>query len=239
MTIEPRVPQKVESLKFEQMTFGYDPSRPIFANLELEIPTGRNVFVTGTEGSGMSSMLKLLAVMVQPQSGAYRINGQDTTEMSFEEFLPYRLRIGYTFDYGGLFANRTLRENLLLPLAYHKLCSHEEAESRVEAMAQRFGFTNQLGQRPAEVSGGLRKLVGVLRAFAFEPEMLVMDDPFSGVGAESARKLISLVGERREKGELKHVFLTSREDSWPHQLACDELFIDRGTIRFSERKVAA
>src|SRR5690606_33550704 len=122
-----------------------------------EIPLGKNIFVTGKPGGGQSTLLKLIAVLVQPQSGSFFINDHDTTEMSFEEFLPIRLKIGYSFDYGGLFANRTLRENLMLPLLYHKICSESEAAERAQAFAEEFFFSSQEHQRPAMVSGGLRK----------------------------------------------------------------------------------
>jgi phospholipid/cholesterol/gamma-HCH transport system ATP-binding protein len=118
----------IEKLAFENATFGYSPDRPIFSNLSFELPLDRNVLITGPAGNGQSTFLKLLAVLRLPQSGSFLINGADTTQMSFEEFLPLRMQIGYTFDYGGLFANRTLMDNMMLPLLYHKICEPEVAE---------------------------------------------------------------------------------------------------------------
>lgn len=227
-------------LRFENASFSYEAgAQPIFDDITCELPLGKNVFVTGPSGSGQSTFLKLLAVLIQPQSGRYFINDFDTTEMSFEEFLPIRLKIGYSFDLGGLIANRTLRENLILPLLYHKICTEEEAIERARKLAEHFSFTRQEHTRPAMVSGGLRKLICILRAFIHNPEMVILDDPFTGIGADVARKIVRMIQERREADELKHVFLVSRDESWARELNCETLLISRSVIRFQEERAAS
>lgn len=230
---------QIESIRFQDVTYAYDPTlAPVFEKMSFDMPVTSPIFITGSGGSGLSTLLKLLAVLIQPQSGHYFINGQDTTEMSFEEFLPMRMQIGYSFDFGGLFANRTLHDNLTLPLLYHKICTPEEADAQARAWAVEFGFERQALQRPALVSGGLRKLICVLRAFIMNPQMVVMDDPFTGIGMDSSRKLVRMIQERREVGALKHVFLTSRDEVWPHWLGCDSIFVEGGKVRVEERKAA-
>jgi len=227
-------------LRFENACFAYEAgSQPIFDDLTCDLPLGKNIFVAGQSGSGQSTFLKLLAVLVQPQSGHYYINDLDTTEMSFEEFLPIRLKIGYSFDFGGLIANRTLQENLILPLLYHKICAEEEAIERARKLAEHFSFVRQEHKRPAMVSGGLRKLICVLRAFILNPEMVVLDDPFTGVGADISRKIVRMIQERREAGDLKHVFLVSREETWVRELNCETLLISRNAVRYQEERAAS
>lgn len=225
MTVNPS--PGIESLKFDGATFSYEGApKPVFKDVSIDLPLGKNIWVTGQAGHGQSTFLKLMAAIVQPQSGRYLINDCDTTEMSFEEFLPFRKKIGYTFDLGGLFANRTLLDNLTLPLLYHKISSRDEAEAEARAIAERFRFAGHLGHRPASVSGGLRKLVCVLRAFILRPELMVMDDPFTGVDAESVRTLLKLIEERRTSGELRHIFFTSRDELWPERMGYEALIID-------------
>ncbi len=227
-------------LRFESMSFVYETGGPlVFEDFTADLPLGKNVFVTGSAGSGQSTLLKILAVLVQPQSGRYYINEFNTTEMSLEEFLPIRLKIGYSFDLGGLMVNRTLRENLMLPLLYHKICGDEEAAERARKLAEEFGFKGQLDMRPAMVSGGLRKLITVLRAFILRPEMAILDDPFTGIGIDAARKVVRLIHERRETGELKHVFLTSRDGSWIRELDCVTLAVGRHSIELQEERAAS
>lgn len=227
----------IDELKLENVGFAYEGSQAVFTDLTLDVPMGKNILVTGSAGSGHSTLLKILVALVQPQTGHYYINGHDTTQMSFEEFLPFRRKIGYTFDYGGLFANRTLIDNLTLPLLYHKICAFDEAYAQARQMIEHFGFTRQAVQRPAAVSGGLRKLVCLLRTFILKPEMLVMDDPFTGVDPESARKVIAMIQQKREAGELRHVFFTSRDEVWSERLGFEALYIENGKSR-SEGKAA-
>lgn len=229
---------EISSLALDNLTFGYEPGRNVFESLSFEMPMNGNIFITGQLGSGASTLLKLLSVLVQPQSGSVKVNGINTSEMSFDEFLPIRKTIGYTFDLGGLLSNRTLSENLKLPLLYHKLCSEEEAEKRVMDIMSEFSLLADMEKRPGAVGGGVRKLACVLRAFVIDPQMIVMDDPFTGLGMENSRKLVRLVQERREKGTLKHVFLTSRDEVWPHWIGCDALYVEAGQLRFEQRKAA-
>lgn len=238
--VQPQLPAvSIETVRFDKITFAYDGDRPVFQDVDFDVPMNRDIFVTGAGGGGQSTFLKLLAVLIQPTGGNVLINGQSTGDMSFEEFLPFRTKMGYSFDFGGLFANRTLHDNLILPLLYHKVCSPEEADDQARKLAAEFGFERQAQHRPAMVSGGLRKLICVLRAFSMRPQMMVMDDPFTGIGMDASRKVVRMVQERREAGELRHVFLSSRDEVWPHWIGCDSLFVDQGKIRFEERKAAA
>ena len=228
-------------MKFDFACFGYEPGRPVFESMTIDLPVGQNVFVSGPPLTGKSTFLRMLAVLVQPEAGKFFVNGVDTSQMSFEEFLPYRLGIGYSFDMSGLFSNRFLIDNLTLASLYHKYCPREEAEARARALAEDFGFTKLLGHRPAAVPGGLRKLVSVLRAFMTSPEMLVLDDPFTGLDGDACAKLIKLIETRREMGEIKHLFMTARHPAIPAQLKCVDIVIDHGTARFegeSKWKVA-
>jgi phospholipid/cholesterol/gamma-HCH transport system ATP-binding protein len=224
----------IETLRFENVTFGYSATRPVFDKLNFDFPVGKIVMVDGAPGSGQSTFLKLLAVLMQPNSGSYFVNDLDTSQMSFEQFLPLRRLMSYTFDHGGVFANRTLLDNLTLPLLYHKICSVEEAVAEATALSKEFGFFRQIDDRPAAVSGGLRKLICTLRSFMQKPQMLVMDDPFTGLDGESVKKLIALIQSRRESGMLKQVFLTSRDETWAKKLEHDTLILNHGKIEFHE-----
>lgn len=218
----------VTSIEFKDVTFGYPDAPPTFEKLSVSLPTDKNILIDGEVGQGTSTLLKLLAVVHQPQSGSLLINGHDTSNMSFEEFLPLRMKIGYTFDYGGLFANRSLLDNMTLPLLYHKTCSFEEARQRGIELANHFNFYNKLVEKPASVTGGLRKLVSVLRTLLMNPEMLVMDDPFMGVDPRNVGLLIRMLRERRERGEIRHLFLTSRDRTWARHLDCETLILKDG-----------
>ena len=225
----------INSVELKNVTFSYkDAEKPTFENMSMTVPLGENILITGSVGEGTSTFLKLLAVVHQPQEGSVLINGHDTSQMTFEEFLPLRSKVGYTFDYGGLFANRSLLDNLTLPLLYHKVFSFEESRQRGIDLATHFGFYNKLSERPASVTGGLRKLVSVLRTLLMNPEMLVMDDPFMGVDPENVARLIKILNHRRETGEIRHLFLTSRDRNWPKQLGCRNVILHDGRFIYPD-----
>lgn len=231
----------IESMTLEKVSFSYEGSQSLFVDFSLDVPVNKIIRLVGQAGGGQSTLLKLLAVLLRPTSGRYLMNGSDTTEMSFEEFLPFRKKIGFTFDYGGLFANRTLRENISLPLMYHKIYPREEIDEKVNRYISEFRFSTQADLRPASVSGGLRKLVCLLRALIAEPEMLVMDDPFTGLDVESAHRIIEQIQNRRSQGGLKHVFFSSRDEVYPKRLGYESLCIGEGGVVDAENgeRVAA
>jgi ABC-type multidrug transport system ATPase subunit len=125
-----------------------------------------------------------------------------------------------------------LIDNLTLGSLYHKYCSREEAEEKARKLAEEFGFTKLLGHRPAAVPAGLRKIISVVRAFMMDPEMLVLDDPFTGLDHDAAQRVIDMIQRKRENGELKHLFLTARHPAIPAQLKCENLVIEHGVARF-------
>jgi ABC-type transporter Mla maintaining outer membrane lipid asymmetry ATPase subunit MlaF len=216
----------ITSIRFENVGFAYEGSAALFSEFNAELPVGKNIIISGPAGNGQSTFLKMLVLLLQPQTGKFLINEQNTTDMSFEEFQPMRSKIGYTFDLGGLFSNRTLLDNLTLPLLYHKIYTPENAVLAATEIAERFRFSRVLGLRPASVSGGLRKTVCVLRAMLLKPELLVMDDPFTGMDSVSSRELITMISELRSEGIIKHIFMTSREEHWVKQMGCEKLILE-------------
>lgn len=205
---------KIESLKFEGITFSHEGHGYILKNTDFEFPTGEIILFKADEGSGKSSLLQIMAALQTPQSGKYLINEENIFDMSFEEFLPYRLQIGYSFDYGGLISNKTILDNLTLPLLYHKLTSPKEAKVRVEEMLKRFDIAKFANERPAHVPGRVRKLACLLRAFVTQPQIILMDDPSVGIGQEAAGRFADFIHEMRDQGFATHIFMSSYDDSF-------------------------
>jgi phospholipid/cholesterol/gamma-HCH transport system ATP-binding protein len=230
--------KQIESLSFERMSFGYERRKELLHDISLQIPLGKAWHVEGPSGHGQATFLRVLGGLSTPTSGAMLINGENVTEMSFDEFLPYRLDLGYTFQSGGLLSNRTLAENMLLPHLYHKLCSPEEAEAKIRAYAERFGFANMVDQRPAFVSAGLRKLVSVLRTLMFEPSFLVMDDPFSGFDQQTAQALVRYLREIWEDGFVKTMVFTTADNTYVSEFEASILRVENGKAYLDEKAAA-
>ncbi len=205
---------KIDSLKFEKVTFAHDGHKPILQNVDFEFPYQEMVRIESAEGAGKSTLLQILAGLQIPQSGKYLINGENVLEMSFEEFLPYRIRVGYTFDYGGLLSNRTLFDNLMLPLLYHKIVSPEEAKERVQNIFSVFGVMDKAHERPAHVPGRIRKLTTLMRTLVLKPDLLILDDPSVGLGQESIQTFVGQIQQLRAEGFLRNVFFSSYDEKF-------------------------
>jgi len=232
---------KIESLKFENITFAHENHDPTLLQSDFEFPMDSVVWVKSSEGEGKSTILQILAGLLIPQHGKYFINNEDVADMSFEDFLPYRLKIGYSFDYGGLINNRTVFENILLPLAYHKVVPYRDAKLRVENLIQRFDIDKFKNERPAHIPGRVRKLTCLLRALVMKPQLLLMDDPSVGLGHDTAQEFVDLIHDMRSEGDLKHIFLSSYDDKFMNMFSYKVIHIDQSQIHQTtndEKKVA-
>ncbi|WP_374080084.1 cell division ATP-binding protein FtsE [Bdellovibrio bacteriovorus] len=223
---------KIESLKFEGVSFTHEGQDPIVQNVEFDFPMNEILWVKAEEGAGKSSLLQILAGLQIPQSGKYLINGENVVEMSFEEFLPYRLQIGYSFDYGGLINNRTLFDNLMLPLLYHKVVSPEEAKERVNEMFKEFSAEKFAHERPAHVPGRIRKLACLMRALVMRPQVLLLDDPSVGLGQDSVYGFVDHIHRLRKEGYFNHVFISSYDEKFMNLFAYQIIHLDEGQLYY-------
>jgi ABC-type multidrug transport system ATPase subunit len=225
---------KIESLKFEGVSFTHDGQDPIIQNVEFDFPMNQVLWVKAEEGAGKSSLLQILAGLQTPQSGKYLVNGENVVDMSFEEFLPYRLNMGYSFDYGGLISNRTVFENLTLPLSYHNLVSAKEAKDRVEDMLKTFEIAKYANERPAHIPGRVRKLTCLLRSLVMHPQMLLLDDPSVGLGQDNIHVFVDYIHSLRKQGHLNHIFITSYDEKFMSLFDYQIIHLDEGQIFFQQ-----
>lgn len=221
---------KIEKIKFENMCFAFDGTEPVLKNADFDFPSNEVCWIQSEEGQGKSTLLQLIAGLQMPQVGQYLLNDLNICDMTFEEFLPYRLKIGYSFDYGGLISNRTLRDNMILPLHYHKLLTPQEASKRVDDLIKLFDFSKASLERPAHVPGRLRKLTCLLRAIVHHPDLLVMDDPSVGLGAETSEAFLHLIQDLRKQGHLNHVMIVSYDEKFMKSLNPKIIHLDEGQL---------
>lgn len=221
---------EINDYAFERMTYAHENQGAILTNCDFTFPAGEILRIKSPEGSGKSTVLQLLAGLLLPQSGSYYINGEDIVGMSFEEFLPYRMRIGFTFDYGGLINNRSMVENLLLPLVYHKLMTFDAAKKRVEELCERFDLIRFRNDRPAHVPGRVRKLVVLLRGLITDPHILLLDDPSVGLSEKTQLELVSVLNEMRQRGLARHLIVSSYDEKFMGYLPHEVIHLDGGLL---------
>ncbi len=210
-------PISIDSVRLKNINLGYGQAS-LLEGISIDLPKGETVRIQGHTGSGKSAFLKTLAGLISPTSGEYFINDVPVHEMSFEEFLPYRLNIGYSFDLGGLLNNRTLKENLTLPLEYHNRFSPTEIKAKLAHILEIFSLGTVAERRPFAVSGSQRKACCVARALMMEPQMLILDDPSIGLGAQSVAALAEHISSEMKRGQLKFVIVSSTDSGLIYSL---------------------
>jgi phospholipid/cholesterol/gamma-HCH transport system ATP-binding protein len=180
----------------------YDvPRKRILDNITLEIPHNAIVSVMGQSGSGKTSLLKLLTGLVRPTSGEIWVDGVNIARLSEMELDQARLKIGLVFQYSALFDSLTVYENIIFSVVRHRKLKRAELDAIVRDRLAQVGLSGIQNLYPSQLSGGMRKRVGVARALAMEPPFLFYDEPTSGldpITAHATDQLILETGRRRE-----------------------------------------
>lgn len=222
--------KSITQMTLKEVSFGHE--TPVLSNVNLDLRAGKFYWVRGESGGGKSTLLKLLAGLIEPLAGEFFVNSACVNDLTFEEFLPYRLNIGYSFDLGGLINNKTLWDNMMLPLLYHKIMTFEEAESRAASLFSQFQLDRYRNERPASVPGGIRKAACVARAFVLSPKILLLDEPFTGLNIEGAQALDNVM---KNSNSEHMVFITSRSEDYVKDWTNAELHVGKDGIRVVER----
>src|SRR3954470_10340896 len=159
-------------------TFG---TRTVIDHLSFTIHRGETLVIMGGSGCGKSTLLRHIIGVMRPTSGSVKIFGEEITTMNDVQIASIRRRFGMLFQSGALLASLTVGENVALPLFQHTDLSADEIEETVLAKLQMVGLNGFNNLKPSEISGGMRKRVGLARALALDPELLFSDEPTSGL----------------------------------------------------------
>jgi phospholipid/cholesterol/gamma-HCH transport system ATP-binding protein len=155
--------------------------RVVLDDISFNVNRGDTLVIMGGSGCGKSTLLRHMIGSMQPTSGTVKLFGEDVTTMKERELERVRLRFGMLFQSGALLASQTVGENVALPLLQHTDKSIDEIEEIVKQKLQMVGLTGFEDLKPDEISGGMKKRVGLARALALDPELLFSDEPTSGL----------------------------------------------------------
>ena len=155
--------------------------RAVLDDISFHVPRGETLVIMGGSGCGKSTLLRHMIGSMKPTSGSVKLFGEDITTMKERELERVRLRFGMLFQSGALLASLTVGENVALPLLQHTDKSPDEIEEIVKHKLEMVGLTGFEELKPDEISGGMKKRVGLARALALDPELLFSDEPTSGL----------------------------------------------------------
>jgi phospholipid/cholesterol/gamma-HCH transport system ATP-binding protein len=187
------------TVRFEEVWKAFD-SHAVLHGLDLEVPRGATLTVMGGSGSGKTVLLRLTAGLIKPERGRIEVLGVDTTPLREEALLPLRRRMGFVFQGAALFDSLTVYENVAYPLREHTQLPETEIAARVHAKLALVGLHDIDDKLPAELSGGMKKRVGIARAIVLDPELVLYDEPTAGLDPTNARLITELVEGLKGQG---------------------------------------
>ncbi len=193
---EAREPRPVIEIEGVKKAFDGD---PVLRGVDLVVPKGKTVVVLGLSGCGKSTLLKHIIGLLKPDEGRILVEGADIAHASDLEIEEIRWRFGMVFQGAALLQSLTIAENVALPLVERRELPREEIDRRVNEKLALVGLSGAGGKMPAELSGGMRKRAGLARAIVHEPEILLYDEPTTGLDPIICRHVDDLIVEMREK----------------------------------------
>jgi phospholipid/cholesterol/gamma-HCH transport system ATP-binding protein len=181
----------------------------VLRDIQLEIPRGQTLAIIGESGCGKTVFLKTLIGLIRPTSGEVVFDGRDLMKLNDRQLTEQRLRFGYVFQMAALFDSLTIAENIAFPLRQNKHHSAEEVSDIVHERLVEVGLSeNVLRKKPAELSGGMRKRVGLARALAMNPEVVLYDEPTTGLDPIMSDVINELILRTRARTQVTGIVVT-------------------------------
>ena len=205
--------------------------REILSDINFSVDQGQSVAIVGKSGAGKSVLLKSLIGLIKPDEGEIVIDNQLITAMNFNQLQTIRANIGMVFQFGALFDSMSVGENISLALRKLTKLSKEEIKSRVFNSLSEVDMENTEKLMPSELSGGMKKRVGIARAIAIEPSYLFYDEPTTGLDPIMTDSINRLILKFQNTREVTSVIIT-HEMRTVYDVADRVLFLNGGKIWF-------
>ena len=184
-------------------------SQNVLNGISISVSRGETLAVLGRSGTGKSVLLRLIIGLEQPDSGSIRINDREIAGLDLDGMGEVRKKMGFLFQHAALYDSLTVQENVAFPLEHHrKEMSRAERDGRVKQLLAEVGMEGNLQKMPSDISGGMQKRVGLARALALEPEILLLDEPTAGLDPISSSEIDDLILKLQSEHQMASIVVT-------------------------------
>ena len=214
-------------IQLEEVTKRFPGGQEALSGLSLSVDTGEMVFVTGHSGAGKSTLLRLIALIERPTSGQVIVDGQNTSRVKRRKIPAYRRQIGMVFQDHKLLYDRTVFDNVALPLVIAGM-SYREAGRRVRPALEHVDLLHKEKQNPATLSAGEQQRVGIARAVVSRPKLLIADEPTGNLDPDLSIEVMRMFRRFNEVGVT--LLIASHDIALIDKLGCRRIELDAGKI---------
>lgn len=211
-------PEVVVDIEHLKKSFG---KNAVLKDLSYKLYRGENLIVLGKSGSGKSVSIKCMVGMLTQDSGTLKVFGEEVKNLDEIGLRELRIRIGFLFQSGALYDSMTVFDNLAFPLTrVLKLKDDAEIEKRVKEVLEGVGLIDAMNKMPSDLSGGQRKRIGLARTLILKPEIMLYDEPTTGLDPITSREISELIREMQKKFNISSIIIT-------HDMECARITGDR------------
>src|SRR2546428_20345 len=196
----------IPAIEFRDVTIIFD-GRKILNNLSFKVMKGETKMILGGSGCGKSTTIKLVLGLLKPDTGQILVDGEDVTAYSEVQMMSVRRKIGMIFQEGALFDSLSLYEDVAFKL-HEQGVPEDDVESEVRRMLRFVNLEESIDKMPAELSGGMRRRVGIARALVGDPKIVMFDEPTAGLDPPTARTICELAMKLRDLEDVSSIFVT-------------------------------
>lgn len=207
-------------------SFGH---QQVLAGVDFAIPAGKTTVIAGASGQGKSVTLKLILGLLKPDAGEILVKGQDVAQMGAGELNTIRMHFGVLFQGAALLDSLSVFDNVALPLEERTKMPREEIGAKVLAMLEQLGLSGHESKFPAQLSGGMKKRVGLARALMLQPEIMLFDEPTTGLDPEKSMEIYQLFARTQQQFGYTSI-IVSHDIPKIFNLADQVIIMDKGKI---------